>query len=520
MGKEQRSFFALTKWLFIILFSLSLAGCGVISDGEYTASVVMTGGSGKAYIESPCTVTVTGNKAMAHIVWSSPNYDYMIVDGNTYYPVNSEGNSEFEIPVSLGKEMSIQADTVAMGTPHLIDYTLLISLEDEENATNERAQDIEENSNKDSDEDREENSNLISDKDDKNVASAMSPPEIDGLKYISTDENDYAGCFKIHRYEGEYVVISIDDGRNYLIIPRDKKEPENLSPDIISLKEPQRIYLAASGAMCHFDSLDALDRIIMSGTKKDDWYIDSAKKAMEEGKIIYSGKYNSPDYEQIVKKDVDLAIENTMILHVPKVQEQLEKLGIPVFIDRSSYETEPLGRCEWIKVYGVITGKEDVADNAFLQQKRYFTDLDLSSVEKKKVAVFSLNSNHQIVTRKADDYFAKMITMAGGEYLSPKGSEENAVSSTTISIEAFYEYAVDADILIYNATIENIPKSLDELKMADAIFPELKAVREKEVWYTEKSLYQSTDKSGTIIENLYEIIAEGKEDAGFFRKLK
>ena len=508
MGKEQRSFFALTKWLFIILFSLSLAGCGVISDGEYTASVVMTGGSGKAYIESPCTVTVTGNKAMAHIVWSSPNYDYMIVDGNTYYPVNSEGNSEFEIPVSLGKEMSIQADTVAMGTPHLIDYTLLISLEDEKNATNERAQG------------REENSNLIGDKDDKNVASAMLPPEIDGLKYISTDENDYAGCFKIHRYEGEYVVISIDDGRNYLIIPRDKKEPENLSPDIISLKEPQRIYLAASGAMCHFDSLDALDRIIMSGTKKDDWYIDSAKKAMEEGKIIYSGKYNSPDYEQIVKKDVDLAIENTMILHVPKVQEQLEKLGIPVFIDRSSYETEPLGRCEWIKVYGVMTGKEDEADNAFLQQKRYFTELDLSSVAKKKVAVFSLNSNHQIVTRKADDYFAKMITMAGGEYLSPKGSEENAVSSTTISIEAFYEYVVDADILIYNATIENIPKSLDELKMADAIFPELKAVREKEVWYTEKSLYQSTDKSGTIIENLYEIIAEGKEDAGFFRKLK
>ena len=179
--------------------------------------------------------------------------------------------------------MSIQADTVAMGTPHLIDYTLLISLEDEENATNERTQDIEENSNKDSDEDREENSNLISDKDDKNVASAMLPPEIDGLKYISTDENDYAGCFKIHRYEGEYVVISIDDGRNYLIIPRDKKEPENISPDIIPLKEPQRIYLAASGTMCHFDSLDALDRIIMSGTKKDDWYIDSAKKAMEEG---------------------------------------------------------------------------------------------------------------------------------------------------------------------------------------------------------------------------------------------
>ena len=508
MGKESKSFFELTKWLVIFLFSLSLSGCGVISDGEYTASVVMTGGSGKAYIESPCTVTVIGNKAMAHIVWSSPNYDYMIVDGNTYYPVNSEGNSEFEIPVSLGKEMSIQADTVAMGTPHLIDYTLLISLEDEGNAANERIQD------------REENSNLIGDKDDKNVASSMLPPEIDGLKYISTDENDYARCFKIHRYEGEYIVISIDDGRNYLIIPKDGQEPDKLPPDIIPVKEPRRIYLAASGAMCHFDSLSAIDRILMSGTEKDDWYIDAAKKAMEEGTLIYGGKYNAPDYEKIVMKDIDLAIENTMVLHVPKVIDQLEKLGIPVFIDRSSYESEPLGRSEWIKVYGALTGKEDVAVKAFKQQKVNADNLDLSKVQRKKVAVFSLNSNHQIVTRKADDYFAKMITMAGGEYLSPKGSEENAVSSATISIEAFYEYAVDADILIYNATIENIPGSLDELGQADAIFSELKAVSEGEVWYTEKSLYQSADKSGTIIENLYEIIAEGKENTGFFRKLK
>ncbi len=504
MGKERKSFFELTKWLVIFLFSLCLSGCGVISDGEYTASVVMTGGSGKAYIESPCTVTVNGKEVIAHIIWSSPNYDYMIVQGKTYYPVNSEGNSEFEIPVSLGKEMSIQADTVAMSTPHLIEYSLLISLEEA---------DVRNDS-------EEVNSNSDGDEDDYNVASSMLPPEIDGLKYISTDENNYARCFKIHRYEGEYIVISIDDGRNYLIVPKDGQEPDKLSPDIIPVKEPRRIYLAASGAMCHFDSLSAIDRILMSGTEKDDWYIDAAKKAMEEGTLIYGGKYNAPDYEQIVMKDIDLAIENTMVLHVPKVIDQLEKLGIPVFIDRSSYESEPLGRSEWIKVYGVLIGKEDAAVKAFKQQKVNADNLDLTNVQRKKVAVFSLNSNHQIVTRKADDYFAKMITMAGGEYLSPKGSEENAVSSATISIEAFYEYAVDADILIYNATIENIPGSLDELRQADAIFPELKAVSEGEVWYTEKSLYQSADKSGTIIDNLYEIIAEGKEDTGFFRKLK
>ena len=90
MGKERKSFFELTKWLVIFLFSLSLSGCGVISDGEYTASVVMTGGSGKAYIESPCTVTVNGKEVIAHIVWSSPNYDYMIVNGEKLLTVNTE----------------------------------------------------------------------------------------------------------------------------------------------------------------------------------------------------------------------------------------------------------------------------------------------------------------------------------------------------------------------------------------------------------------------------------------------
>ena len=79
--------------LLLLLFSLYITGCGGISDGEYAASVVMKGGSGRAYIESPCVVTVEKGKAVARLVWSSPNYDYMIVDGEKYLPINDEGNS-------------------------------------------------------------------------------------------------------------------------------------------------------------------------------------------------------------------------------------------------------------------------------------------------------------------------------------------------------------------------------------------------------------------------------------------
>ena len=95
------------------------------ADGTYTCDVTLEGGSGRATVESPAALTVADGKMTATIVWSSPNYDYMIVDGEKYLPTNTEGNSTFEIPVSaLDTALDVTADTVAMSTPHEIEYTL------------------------------------------------------------------------------------------------------------------------------------------------------------------------------------------------------------------------------------------------------------------------------------------------------------------------------------------------------------------------------------------------------------
>ena len=96
-----------------------------LEDGTYETEVTLTGGTGKATVESPAKVEIKDKEATATIIWSSPNYDYMIVDGEKYEPVNKDGNSTFEIPVSVfDAEMEVTADTVAMSTPHEIDYTL------------------------------------------------------------------------------------------------------------------------------------------------------------------------------------------------------------------------------------------------------------------------------------------------------------------------------------------------------------------------------------------------------------
>lgn len=96
-----------------------------LADGTYTVELDFEGGSGKAQIASPATITVSNGAATATVEWSSPNYDYMIVDGEKYLPVNTEGNSVFEIPVlAFDGPMEVIGDTVAMSTPHEIEYTL------------------------------------------------------------------------------------------------------------------------------------------------------------------------------------------------------------------------------------------------------------------------------------------------------------------------------------------------------------------------------------------------------------
>ena len=96
-----------------------------LEDGKYTMELDFEGGSGKAKVISPVNVTVSKGIVTATIEWSSPNYDYMVVDGQKYLPINTEGNSVFKIPVLFfDKPMDVIGDTVAMSTPHEIEYTL------------------------------------------------------------------------------------------------------------------------------------------------------------------------------------------------------------------------------------------------------------------------------------------------------------------------------------------------------------------------------------------------------------
>lgn len=126
----------------------------------------------------------------------------------------------------------------------------------------------------------------------------------------------------------------------YLLVPDGQEVPDGLASDVIVLQKPlNRIYLAASSAMALFRALDSLDCIKMTGIDASGWYIQEAKDAIEEGAMQFAGKYSEPDYEMLVDEDCDVAIESTMILHTPKVQEMIENLGFRYL------STVPATRC-------------------------------------------------------------------------------------------------------------------------------------------------------------------------------
>lgn len=198
----------------------------------------------------------------------------------------------------------------------------------------------------------------------------LRPLEFSSLEYTGRLELEYAEQFAVDHYQDGFQVLTVADGSRMLLVPEGKEAPEDVPEETAVVYQPvKNIYLAASAAMDMFRALDALDTIRLSGTDADGWYIKEAREAMKSGKILYAGKYSSPDYERILAEGCGLAVENTMISHAPEVREKLESFGIPVAVDYSSYETEPLGRMEWIKFYGALTGKEEQASAAFDEQK-------------------------------------------------------------------------------------------------------------------------------------------------------
>ena len=493
-------------------------------DGTYQMEVELLGGSGRASVTSPAKVEIKDGKAVATLEWSSPNYDYMVVDGEKYLPVNTEGNSVFRIPVeAFDRDITVIADTVAMSTPHEIEYTL--NFHAGENGQNAAKADTTGQEDSDGAEKGQQTAAVGG-----NPAKTAAAP----LTYDHSMELSYAENFAVDYYEGGYKLLTTRlNGDRILIVPKHQQAPEDaealVSPSaegepgkLIVLQEPvKNLYLVASSVMDMFAQLDSMDAISMCGLKEEDWYIPAAKQAMKDGTLLYAGKYSQPDYELLLSQNCSMAIENSMIYHTPEVMEKLGEFGIPTLVEYSSYEEHPLGRVEWVRFFGALLNQEEKADQLFEKQKEALKRVEAEESTGKTVAFFYITSNGLVQVRQSTDYIPKMIELAGGKYVFENlGDPDSRRSTVNLQLEDFYDGAQDADFLVYNTTIDRQVQTLEDLLKKCSLLKDFKAVKNHQVWCTTEDMYQQSMSAGNLIEDFHRMLTGDDKETRYLYRLK
>ncbi|MBQ2698157.1 MAG: ABC transporter substrate-binding protein [Clostridia bacterium] len=341
---------------------------------------------------------------------------------------------------------------------------------------------------------------------------------LEELTPIGTMELRYAQCFSVTHYEGGIHAIHTDDGGRYLLLAEEAVAPD--APGYTVIRQPlSSVYLVASAAMSLIDAVDGLPAVRLSGTKEEDWTVEGAAEAMRRGDLLYAGKYSAPDFELLLKEGCDLAVQSTMIYRSPEVVEKLEELGIPVLVDRSSYESHPLGRSEWIRLYGLLLGREQEADRHFAAQEAALQEAAAQQGSGKTVAFFYVTENGTVSIRNPEDYLPEMIRLAGGRYLPEALAEAQTSSSVSLGMEDFYAAAKEADLLVYNASIDDPPRSIDELVEQNALFAHFRAVQEGNVWCADKRIFQSTADHGELIRDFAAMLQGREQDCRSLTRL-
>ena len=450
-------------------------------------------------------------------------------------------------------------------------------------------------------------------------------PEIDGLRFISSEKNDVAEYFRLSVYEdasgAKCQLLETAGGlHRYLIVPADaqvsdrssettnteasanadsrikssekkaaksgskqgvdrnsvkftaraseansaNKEKKGDALELTVLQQPlMTTYVAASAVMAPLCDLGAVSQIRFSGLREAGWYVDEARTAMEKGSMLFAGRYSEPDYETLLREGCDLALESTMIYRSPEVIEKLSALGIPVYIDYSSYEPHVLGRLEWIRVYGALFDHEEKAQQWYASERDRIRaiqkDAETSSGEASQsgksteksetktsrnskneassigsssgsagtdttadlhptVVYFYVNSSGQIQVRQPHDYIPELLELAGARYLAPDMSSlgGSRKSNVTVSLEDFYSSCRDADYLIYSATLDRPLSSIQELLGKNALFADFKAVKEGHVYTTDKDFYQLSDRMADFAEDVRRML-HGQDDMHFLK---
>lgn len=320
-------------------------------------------------------------------------------------------------------------------------------------------------------------------------------------------ELEYAENFSVDLYKGGYRMIR--GGSNdvqFLVVPEGMSVPADLDDGVKVLQMPiDNVYSGSSGMVSLIDAIGALDHVKLVATSLDDWYIDTVTERMNDGRITYSGSIKEPDYELMTANSIQLHVDTTMIDSYPEVLEKFSELGIPSLVEDSSKESHPLGRVEWVKLFGVLFGMEDEANAYFNEQKALVEAASTDESYGKTVAFGYIKSGGDSYARNGGDYIAQMIGIAGGDYILAD-MEPDQGGNTKMSFEEWYAKFKDAEYLFYwNMSVKFY--SIQEMIEYNPLFADFKAVQDGHVWVTSPDFTQSTAAIASIIQDMNTILS-------------
>ena len=349
------------------------------------------------------------------------------------------------------------------------------------------------------------------------------------LTSTGKEENTFAELFSIEHLKDEnekaYSKIEVFDKEkkldtSWLLLPEgvDKVSGAPAGVNIMTFRDRQNIMVSSASTMALINAMDALSKVPMT-TADTTWRIQEIKDAIDKGTVKEVGKYSKPDYEQIIsigaEKHVTFAVFSTMLDSVPDVYDQLTKTcNLRIMRDQSSYESHPLGRTEWIKIYGEIFDMRDKSDAVFNGQVEILIEtpskINVPEAERKTVLIFYTTSTKDtFYVRNAADYVTELVNLGGGKQVAEIGPGKSG--NTKMTQESFIQECSQADYVLYNWTSgasgvkDESLQGLIDARLGDW-FKDFKAYKEGNVWRTSNDFYQKMDKMGEMVADIYKML--------------
>jgi iron complex transport system substrate-binding protein len=313
------------------------------------------------------------------------------------------------------------------------------------------------------------------------------------LRYVTGFSIEYVGNGSKKVTDGE--------GRTLLLVPRGQKAPAGYDGIPVIYTPIENVIAGSTTQVSLLRPLNVLDSIKGVTTNIDDWYIDEIKRGLSNKSITYVGDSRTPDYEKIQTLRPELIFAYTGPYGQQQLIQKVSELGFNYAVNNEYLEEHPFGRMEWIKFLGAFYNKEAEATAYFNNAVKSAENLSnkLPKGQKPKV-LWGLIWKGEVYVPYGGSYVAKMIEMAGGDYVF-KEMGPNNTGSAKITIEEFYAKGIDADILIYSSTSNRI-SSVQTIIDNAPILASIKPIKNEQVWVFQPWYHQSIDKTHEIIEDL------------------